>query len=213
MNRTPVHIVSLGLLIAFACGCGAPRAYDYRYFVLSVDHEAAAGTPANTDILKIRNFRISDRYNRTELTYRTGEMSIESDYYRRYIVPPESLVTEETRRWLQAGGVFNQVLDATSRASAQFSLEGNVSALYGDFRPELAPGPYKAVMEIQFVMIDERKADNTVVFHQSYRSEQPVSRPATDELIQGLNLALKDILTRMEADLKKAISAPAPAAK
>jgi cholesterol transport system auxiliary component len=206
MNRTCVLIASLGLLIAFACGCGTQRAYDYRYFVLSVDHEAAATTPAGAEVLKIRNFRISDRYNRTELTYRTGEMSIESDYYRRYIVPPESLVTEEARRWLQASHVFSQVLDATSRATTQFSLEGNVSALYGDFRPELAPGPYKAVMEIQFVLIDERKADNTVVFHQSYRSEQPVSRPATDELIQGLNLALKDILTRMEADLKKTMA-------
>jgi len=209
MNRTPVLVLSLGLLIAFACGCGTQRAYDYRYFVLSVDHEAAAPTSAGAEVLKIRNFRISDRYNRTELTYRTAEMSIESDYYRRYIVPPESLVTEETRRWLQAGHVFSQVLDATSRATAQFSLEGNVSALYGDFRPELAPGPYKAVMEIQFVLIDERKADNTVVFHQSYRSEQPVSRPATDELIQGLNLALKDILTRMESDLKKTLAAGA----
>ncbi len=209
MNRTPVLVLSLGLLIAFACGCGTQRAYDYRYFVLSVDHEAAAGATTRADILKIRNFRISDRYNRTELTYRTAEMSIESDYYRRYIVPPESLVTEETRRWLQAGHVFSQVLDATSRATAQFSLEGNVSALYGDFRPELSPGSYKAVMEIQFVLIDERKADNTVVFHQSYRSEQPLSRPATDELIQGLNLALKDILTRMESDLKKTLAAGA----
>jgi cholesterol transport system auxiliary component len=209
MNRPPVLVVSLGLLIALASGCGTQRAYDYRYFVLSVEHEAAAPTAAGTDVLKIRNFRISDRYNRTELTYRTGEMSIESDYYRRYIVPPESLVTEETRRWLQAGRIFSQVLDATSRASAQFSLEGNVSALYGDFRPELAPGPFKAVIEIQFVLIDERKADNTVVFHQSYRSEQPVSRPATDELIQGLNLALKDILTRMESDLKKTLATAA----
>jgi cholesterol transport system auxiliary component len=209
MKRTPVLVVSLGLLIAFACGCGTQRAYDYRYFVLSVEHEAAVGATTCADILKIRNFRISDRYNRTELTYRTGEMGIETDYYRRYIVPPESLVTEETRRWLQAGHIFSQVLDATSRATAQFSLEGNVSALYGDFRPELAPGPYKAVMEIQFVLIDERKADNTVVFHQSYRSEQPVARPATDELIQGQNLALKDILTRMEADLKKAMASPA----
>lgn len=209
MNRTPVLVVSLGVLIAFACGCGTPRAYDYRYFVLSVEHEAAAGVTAGRDVLKIRNFRISDRYNRSELTYRTGEMSIESDYYRRYIVPPESLVTEETRRWLQAGNLFSQVLDATSRATAQFSLEGNVSAIYGDFRPELNPGPYKAVMEVQFVLIDERKADNTVVFHKNYRSEQPVARPATDELIQGLNLALKDILTRMESDLKKTLAAPA----
>lgn len=206
MNRTVALVLSLGLLIVLVCGCGTPRAYDYRYFVLSVEHEAIPPANGGTDILKIRNFRISDRYNRTELTYRTGEMSIESDYYRRYIVPPESLVTEETRRWLQAGRVFSQVLDATSRANAQFSLEGNVAALYGDFRPELAPGPYKAVMEIQFVLIDERKADNTVVFHQSYRSEQPVARPATDELIQGLNLALKDILTRMESDLKKTLA-------
>jgi cholesterol transport system auxiliary component len=212
MNRNPILVVSVGLLIAFACGCGTQRAYDYRYFVLSVDHEAAGAT-TRADILKIRNFRISDRYNRTELTYRTGEMSIETDYYRRYIVPPESLVTEETRRWLQAGHLFSQVLDATSRATAQFSLEGNVSALYGDFRPELAPGSYKAVVEIQFVLIDERKADNTVVFHQSYRSEQPVARPATDELIKGQNLALKDILTRMEADLKKTLAAPVSAAK
>jgi cholesterol transport system auxiliary component len=209
MNRIPILVVSVGLLIAFACGCGTPRAYDYRYFILSVEHEAATPTATGADVLKIRNFRISDRYNRTELTYRTGEMSIESDYYRRYIVPPESLVTEETRRWLQAGNLFSQVLDATSRATASFSLEGNVSALYGDFRPEFVPGPYKAIMEIQFVLIDERKADNTVVFHQSYRSEQPLAHAATDELIQGLNLALKDILTRMEADLKKTLAAAA----
>lgn len=204
MNRRIAIVVCLGLLW-FSFGCGTPRAYDYRYFVLSAPRDGTAAANGGTDILKVRNFRISDRYNRTELTYRSAEMMLETDYYRRYIVPPETMVTEETRRWLQAGHVFGQVLDATSRASAPFSLEGNVSAIYGDFRPELAPGPFKAVMEIQFVLIDERKADNTVVFHQSYRSEQPVAHASTEELIQGLSLALKDILTRMESDLKKAI--------
>ncbi len=186
-------------------GCGTPRAYDYRYFVLSAPYEGTAASIGGTEILKVRNFRISDRFNRTELTYRTAEMSLESDYYRRYIVPPETMVTEETRRWLQASRVFSQVLDATSRANAQFSLEGNLSALYGDFRPELAPGPFKAVMEIQFVLIDERRANNTVVLHQSYRSEQPIAGARTDLLIQGLNLAMKDILTRFESDLRKTL--------
>jgi cholesterol transport system auxiliary component len=207
MNRQIAITVCLGLLIVSAFGCA--RGYDFQYFVLSVEREATAPTAAGTDVLKVRNFRISDRYNRTELSYRSGEVSVETNFYRRFIVPPESLVTEETRRWLQTSHLFSQVLDATSRATASFSLEGNVSALYGDFRPEFVPGPYKAIMEIQFVLIDERKADNTVVFHQSYRSEQPLAHAATDELIQGLNLALKDILTRMEADLKKTLAAAA----
>ncbi len=207
-HRNPFLVlapVALAMAV-LASGCATPRAYDYRYFMLSAERPDTTSSDPGIDVLKVRNFRISDRFNRTELTYRTGEMNIESDYYRRFIVPPETLVTEETRRWLHASRLFSQVLDATSRAMAQFSLEGNVSAVYGDFRPELAPGPFRAVMEIQFVMIDERKANNTVVFHQSYRSEQPIARAVTDEFIQGLNLALKDILTRLEADLKKTLS-------
>lgn len=210
MNLRIVFALCLSLPVFSLSGCGTPRAYDYRYFVLSAPHEGTPAVNGGTEVLKVRNFRISDRYNRTELTYRTADMSLESDYYRRYIVPPETMVTEETRRWLQAGRIFSQVLDATSRASSQYSLEGNLSAVYGDFRPDLAPGSFKAVMEIQFVLIDERKADNTVVLHQSYRSEQPIAYASTDELIQGLNLAMKDILTRLESDLKKALLPSAP---
>jgi ABC-type uncharacterized transport system auxiliary subunit len=80
-----------------------------------------------------------------------------------------------------------------------YVLEGAVTALYGDYRVSTAP---KAVMEIQFLLLQETATNPEIIFQRQYHKEEPLKGDTPDDLVKGWNNALNQILTEFETDLK-----------
>ena len=100
------------------------------------------------------------------------------------------------------------VVDATSRANINYTLEGQLLAWYGDYANPKEPA---AVIELQFVLVRETRATNPIVFNKLYSVRQPLPSDTTDDLIAGLDACLQRILTDFETDLVKTLAAnPAP---
>jgi Protein of unknown function (DUF330). len=151
--------------------------------------------------LGISRFKISPSFDGREFIYRTGDLGYESDFYNQFFRAPESLITEEVRKWLSQSGLFKYVVDSTSNVEPNYILEGNVNDLYGDFRTSNTP---KAVLEIQFFLIDETSTNPEIIFQNNYRREVVLSVSSPEALVNGWNEALQQILTALEEDLKKA---------
>jgi len=192
-------IVLSGIVVG---GCSQGTATQ-EYYILEASRKAAPIAAPVDATLEIRRLTVNSAFATKNLVYRTGEFQYEPDFYREFLISPGPMITEHTRRWLADSGLFKQVLPSGSQIAPTHSLEGTVVALYGDFRDESAP---IAVLEIRFFLVDHKVPDGAVVFSKSYRAANPVLVRTVQALMDALSKDLADILTRLEADLQKALA-------
>ncbi len=196
-------VLSLSAALA-AVGCiSMERAYPIkRQYVLGVSRSGERLPKPLAGAVKVRQFSISVRFDGREFVYRIGDVAYESDFYNEFLASPASMLTEEARQWLEASGIFANAVDTGSGAAAVYVLEGNVPRLYGDYADQTTP---RAVLEIQFFLIDNRTDAGAVVFHKTYAAAEPIASRNPAELVKGWNGCLEKILTELEEDLRAAL--------
>jgi cholesterol transport system auxiliary component len=205
MSRSRMVVLSVAVVacIAAVSGCASPTTYDKETFLLNVSRQPGPAAAQVDTTLAVQRFSVDAAFAERNLIYRLDEFKYEPDYYREFLVTPSAMVTEETREWLANSGLFAQVLPRGSRLQAAYTLEGSVTALYGDFRDEAAP---VAIMEVRYFLLRRDKAGQTIAFTQTYRSTHPVPIRTPEALIDALSRDLTDILIRFEADLRQFLS-------
>jgi cholesterol transport system auxiliary component len=207
MIRVPFRISKFVLRICLGglalAGCATPATYERDYYILEAARQAAPAEVRTDATLEVRRFSVDAAFADKGLVYRLGEFKYESDYYHQFLIAPGIMITEKTRAWLTDAGLFAHVLPAGSRPQPMYTLEGNVTALYGDFRNESAP---TTVMEIRFFLLTSADAEETVAFAETYRAAAPVPVRTADALVAALNEGLREILTRLEADLQRTLT-------
>ncbi len=190
------------VLVSFALltGCAPKKSFpEKRYYVLDVSRPSGSSPPAEKAVLTVRRFRVSPRYEGKGLVYRRRELSYESDFYNEFLISPGSLLAEEVRQWLAASGLFQNVVDTSSYMEATHILEGNVAALYGDYRERGSP---RAVLDVQLFVIDNTSVLSGIVFQQEYRKEVASDGNSAEALVDAWNEALRQVLTDLEVDLR-----------
>ncbi len=193
----------------FLIGClNLERSYpEKRYFILDVSRGADISSPDTGTVLTVRRFRISPQYEGKGFVYRLADLSYESDFYNEFFISPASLLTEEIRQRLAGSGLFRHVVTPSSHLDTAYVLEGAVTALYGDYGVSVAP---KAILEMQFFLLDETSTSPKIIFQRQYRKEEPLKGNTPDALVKSWNEALKQILTEFETDLKENIHKTEP---
>lgn len=180
---------------------------EKRYFILDASRDVDISSPDTGKVLTVRRFRVSPKYEGKGLVYRLEELSYESDFYNEFFISPVSMFTEEIRNWLAGSGLFKYVVDPSILLDSTYILEGSVTALYGDYRVSAAP---KAVMEIQFFLLQETDSNPKIIFQSQYHKEEPLNDNTPDGLIKSWNAAFNQILTEFETGLKGYMSRTGP---
>jgi cholesterol transport system auxiliary component len=173
---------------------------ERKYHDLQARRTASPNTPAAGTVLKVRRFRVSARYDHNEFVYRKSAQEYETDFHHVWFVAPAQMLTEEARRWLGEARVFEHVVDFSSHLDATHVLEGSVTALYADYAEATEP---KAVMEVQFFLLDDVSSPPVVVFQGDYRREVKLVAAEPARLVTCWNSALTQILIALEDDLRK----------
>jgi Uncharacterized protein conserved in bacteria len=171
-----------------------------QYYLLDIARPGEVPPPNNGPVLQVQGFRASPLFAGNSFVYQTGTLAWESDFYNAFFTSPAAIVTEQVRDWLAASGLFSFVLSASSGPQASYILEGQVSALYGDYS---TPGAPKAVMGIDLLLTQQRSAHVIPVFQRGYRKETGLDHGSPEDLVRGWSRALGQILTRFEADLRE----------
>ena len=207
MKRKTLLKLTIGIftLLFLSMGCiNLERSYiEKHYFVLDSSPAEDIDFPDTGKILAVRRFRVSPKYEGKGLVYRLGELNYESDFYNEFFVSPVSMFTEEVRKRLAMSGLFKHVVEPSSLLDPTYILEGAVTALYGDYRVSTAP---KAIMEIQFLLLQEMDVSPEIILLRQYHKEEPLNGNTPDALVKSWNTALNQILTEFENDLKEYIS-------
>jgi cholesterol transport system auxiliary component len=179
-------------------GCGG-KSYQKQRYLLETKRASSIAASRNENILEVRRFTINPAFSSKGLTYRKGEFEYESDFYNEFLISPDVMVTEKVRNWLSASGLSQRVLDPGSYLDPTYVLEGNVVALYGDFRMKTSP---KAVMEISVFLLEMKSgADPAIVFNKNYKTSVEVEFESDEGLVGALDRCLVEILTNLEKDL------------
>ena len=187
-------------ILVYVAGCtqNARMVQDqYGFEVIRVSEELQT---QGEGVLKVRYFAISRLFDTGEFIYRKSELRYVSDFYHRFLSPPNGLITEETRQWLSESGVFANVVGASSSVDYDYVLEGDIQTVYGDYRSKTQPN---AVMEIEFIVINEHLKKDIIIFRKKYLSVQPMAEMNASLLAEGFNACLAEILTNLEADLRQ----------
>ncbi len=198
------HRLLITLLVVLTGGCLTPPVKDTerQYFVLDV---ARAGEPihqASGATLEVRPLRVSPAYQGTGFVYRREELRYETDYYNEFFTSPGAMISQEVRDWLTDSGLFSLVLDNPSDLQTAYLLEGNVTALYGDYTE---PGDPRGILSIRFSVIDDRAPRPRAVLQAEYRQRVGLAESSPQALVRAWNEALGLIFGRLESDLAAAL--------
>ena len=187
-------------ILVYVAGCTQNFGIVQNQYRLDVTRVSDERQTQGQGVLKIRHFAISSVFETHEFVYRKAKSRYISDFYNRFLSPPAGLITEEIHQWLSESGIFANVVGTFSSADYDYMLEGDIQAVYGDHRSETE---LNAVMEIEFILIDEHLKKDVIIFSRKYRSVQPIDDKSASSLAEGLNACLAEILTNLEGDLRR----------
>jgi len=196
--RTLCLLPLLAVALVLVPGCSLKQAYPAKStFTLEA---IRGGTPARTSpaVLRVRPFTAVAPFDERMFRSRIDDVRFESDFYNEFIFTPRTLMSDQTRLWLQSAGLFGAVLDPSSKAEATHILEGSVNALYADLRDVAAP---KAVMELRLLLLKDSSASPEIVLDKTYRQAVTLENRQPATLAAGWSKGLVQILTALEQDL------------
>jgi cholesterol transport system auxiliary component len=196
MNSKVITLCNLMIVSMVLSGCGP--VYNQRNFLLEVSRSSQQQKTSKDVILDVKNFSIDRTFSTKNLVYRKGQSEYETDFYNQFLIRPDDMVTEKTRSWLSESGLFKWVLEPGSYTDATHVLEGNITALYGDFRDNSSP---KATMKIRIFLI--KLPEKSVVFGKTYEVVSEVKSQTAEALIEAFDKCLINILSNLEQDLQE----------
>jgi cholesterol transport system auxiliary component len=149
--------------------------------------------PAFDGRLDIRRLGVAPAFSGRNLVYRMSEAAYETDFYNLFLVNPGEMVTQQVRDWVDRSNLFAALTVPGSRLESDFTLEGQVVELYGDFEQ----GRGAAVITLQLFLVR-----GTEILHQGrYEARTALDERSPLGLLRGYNHGLASILLDLERDL------------
>ena len=87
------------------------------------------------------------------------------------------------------------------------SLEGHVTALYGDFR---TPKTRQAVVAIRFYLIGHAPSGDQILLNRAYEQTTALEAVGAESLVAAYDACLERILTHLEGDLRTIVNSSQP---
>lgn len=196
MNSKLIILCNSMIVSMIMSGCGSRAAFNQRNFLLEASRNRPQQKTSKDIVLGVQSFNVDMTFSTKSLVYRKGPSEYETDFYNQFLISPNDMITEKTRSWLSESGLFKLVLEPGSYAEASHSLEGNIIALYGDFRDKSSP---KATMKIRFFLV--KLSGKSVVFGKTYEVVSKVGDRTAESLVEAFDSCLGQILTDLENDL------------
>ena len=197
-----LYFCSILILLVLAMGCpSVNKSYPERtFYLLELSGPKQTMSTISGATLDVNRFSISPRSDGRQFIYRTTNLEFEEDFYNQFFRPPDNLIAEAVREWLDQSGLFQDVLTPISQAIGDYIIEGNIIELYGDYRNQSAA---QAVIRIQFFLLktSEDGSEPSILFGKTYNSTKSIGTAAPQNLMNGWNSALEEILDEFLSDL------------
>jgi cholesterol transport system auxiliary component len=195
-------LLTLTLTLLCLCSCAGMFRQDHperqNYALEVVRAFPPLKEPAFAGKLDIRRLGAAPAFSGRNLVYRMSEATYETDFYNLFLVNPGEMVTQQVRDWVHRANLFTALTVPGSRLESDFTLEGQVVELYGDFEQ----GRGAAVITLQLFLVRNGGTGGAVILHQGrYEARRALEERSPVGLVRGYNQALAAILLDLERDL------------
>lgn len=198
-----MYLIVLVWLVTLS-GCRRTETYSKNYYILNASRQKESAGTRTDSILGVSRFTIDSAFSGSGLVYRVGESEYESDFYHEFLASPSAMVTDAVRNWLSTSRLFMRVLDSGSQVDPTHIIEGNITALYGDFRDTSSP---KATIEVRLFLLKTETGDEPLpVFGKTYKASINIVSEDPEGLVEAYGRCLEKILSTLESDLATRLS-------
>ncbi|UXY17108.1 hypothetical protein N8I74_08885 [Chitiniphilus purpureus] len=194
--KTPLAaLIALPLLLGQLAGCaGNPPPPESRYRIEAARPAAPAAAPL-AQTLRLAPLRAAEGYREWRFVYRESDYRYAVDPYRGFVAAPAQLVTERTRAWLAASGLFGQIVSETEPADDPWVLHGRVDAFYADLRPGK---PQQVTVQLTFTL----HRDGSAAAQWPAHGQAPIRLAGGEGIAAAADEALANALTQLEQRLR-----------
>jgi cholesterol transport system auxiliary component len=153
--------------------------------------------------LRVGTVNIAAPFRGKTFVYRVSDLRFDTDYYVEFLVPPATMLTEQTTRALDHAKPFARVAGpgAGAAADAEWVLDGFATALYADTREAAKPA---AELDITYYLTPTAGSQETPVWTREYRQHVPMRDATPVAYAEALNKAFGEIVSELARDLASA---------
>ena len=190
------------VVVALLAGCTAltRQAPVRQTFLLDAPAPPAVAHP-QPGALRVGTINVAAPFRGKTFVYRVGDLRFESDYYVEFLVPPGTMIGEQTARALDHAKAFTRVAGPGAAGEAEWVLDGFVTALYADMREA---GKSVAELDITYYLTPTAGAQETPIWTREYRRRVPMRDATPASYAQALNTAFGEIVVELARDLAAA---------
>lgn len=180
-------------------GCAAltREAPIRQTFLLEPPAPALVAHPQSA-ALRVGTINVAAPFRGKTFVHRVGDLRFETDYYVEFLVPPATMLGEQTARALQQAKPFARVAGPGSATDASYVLDGFASELYADMREAGKPA---AELDITYYLTPALETEQTPVWSHEYRQRTPMRNASAAAFAEALNQAFGDIVGALARDL------------
>jgi ABC-type uncharacterized transport system auxiliary subunit len=183
-----------------ACSTFTRESPVRQTFLLDPPKPPAVAQP-QPGTLRIGAINVAAPFRGKTFVYRVSELRFESDFYVEFLVPPSTMLAEQTARALEQSKPFARVAGPGTSGDAAWVLEGFASALYADRREAGKPA---AELDITYYLTPAVEAEQTPVWTHEYRERVPMRDTSAAAYADALNKAFGEIVAALSRDLGSA---------
>ena len=172
------------------------------FYTFTVEPEGSGSKDPVTDgELFVMDFTISSEYSGNSFVYKENNRLI-TDYYNRFLIPPEKLIKEKCAFWMDSAAVFNAVFTDNRVLPPKFILSARITELVCDISQSKTP---RAGIEISFTLIRHDSSDD-ILLNTTIKAEKHLTEFTPETLVSGYNECLEEIFLHLEKRIVKALT-------
>ena len=180
-----------------AAGCLTRQIPDkHRYMV--VVERTAPEQPESDGVLLVGRIHVTPGFDRRNFVYQTSATELEDDFYNEFYISPREMIRANVIDWIDASRLFTSVVDLDSLVTSRWLLEAKVEGLYVDVR---GSGPAKAVIAVEFSLLDTRESEVEITMAKKYRAEIVAASRTAPAFVDAWGEGLAQMLGELESDL------------
>jgi len=188
--------VLLAMLLG-ACSALTRSAPVRQTYLLEPPVPAAIAQP-RSGALRVGSINVAAPFRGKSFVYRIDELRFDTDFYVEFLVPPATMLTEQTARALVRAHPFTRVAGPGDGGEAEWVLDGFASALYADTRETGKPA---AEIAITYYLTPAGGSVQTPVWQHEYRRHAPMRDSSPLAYAEALNAAFGEIVAELARDL------------
>lgn len=194
-TRRMAWIAAALLLLPGCFKLGKAPDPEERY-VLEYRSPELPGAAPLSGAFRVGRFGASESLRTPRMAYRPEAFRKETDFYNRWIVTPESLVTDFLLRDFRRAGPFRAVFAEGEPQTARFLVRGYLEAFE---ETEGQGGGRQASLAATVTLLDlsRKEIPERLLFQKNYRYEEPLA----EKTPRGLASAMSRAVERFSAQL------------